>query len=241
MKRAIVTYAAGAHEELLDVALPTYRAFAERHGYDLLVTRNQLVESKRFLTTTQLFPSPWNKVPLLLDALERYEEVVWFDCDLVVVDPTEDFPPMAQGKLHAMVRHFEGYSEVPNSGVWRLRRTAGDLFSADLLRLMLQLEVFCNHGWWEQAALMTLMGYTVPPEGSEFADTRCRCVHPTRWHKACEFMRLKWNSHPGYRADKAKVIHCSYPDMQRRLGVMRALVKNPNYNYPKFKVKEDET
>ncbi len=31
MRRAIVTYAAGAHEELLDVALPTYRTFAEKY------------------------------------------------------------------------------------------------------------------------------------------------------------------------------------------------------------------
>ncbi len=236
MNRCIVTYAAGAHEELLDISLPTYRAFAERHGYDLLVTRNEISESSRFLHYKTDLPPAWNKIPLLIDALERYDEVVWFDCDLVIVDDTEDFPPLQDGKLHALVRHFEDYSEVPNSGVWRLRRVVPDmeLWSLDLLNQMLMLCVFTNHGWWEQAALMTLMGYCVPPEGSDFQETKCRCVYPTVWHHSCQFMRLCWNSHPNYRADKSRIVHCSYPNMVQRVEVMRALVKDPTFNYPRY-------
>lgn len=233
MNRAIVTHAAGAHEELIDVALPTYRAFAERHHYDLCVTRNRPSD----------LPPAWSKIPLLLDALDQYEEVVWFDCDLVVVDPSEDFPPMGsdpaagtftQEKLHALTRHFEDYSEVPNSGVWRLRRTCGDLTSRDLLRGMQSMEVFRNHGWWEQAALMTMMGYTVPPEGSPFPETKCKCVYQTRWYAACQFIRLCWNSHPNYRADRPRIVHCSYPNMAVRLDVMRALVRDPHFDYPRY-------
>lgn len=238
MRRAIVTYAAGAHEELLDIAVPTYRTFAQRHGYDLLVGEN----------LTDL-PPAWNKVPLLLDAVVRYDEVVWFDCDLVVVDPSEDFPPMGpdpasgtytQDKLHSMVRHFEDNSEVPNSGVWRLRRACGDLYISQLLKAMLELEVFRNHGWWEQAALLTMMGYCVPPEGSHFPDTKCKCVNPTRWYNACQFMRLSYNSHPNYRAEHPRIVHCSYPKMTQRLDVMRELVRDPHYEYPRYDVVAEE-
>lgn len=247
MKRAIVTYAAGAHEELLDVALPSYREFAERHKYDLLTTRGDLVETRNYLPYTMPSPPPaWNKVPLLLHALSKYDEVVWLDCDLVIVDTTEDFPPMVDGKCHALVRHFENNSEVPNSGVWRLRRHS-ILASADpvpLLHKMMDLEVFEHHGWWEQAALLTLMGYCVPPQGHEFSQTKCRAVRPTKWHQNCEFMRLCWNSHPNYRADYPKIVHCSYPDMAQRLEVMRALATASNYNYPRYdkpkKVEEEE-
>lgn len=224
MKRAIVTYAAGAHEELLDVALPTYRAFADRHGYDLIVGRKM----------TEL-PPAWNKVPLLLGALGEYEEVVWFDCDLVVVDPSEDFPPMREGGKHAMVRHFEDHSEVPNSGVWRVTEPI-----VTLLSRMMELEVFTNHGWWEQAALITLMGYCVPPQDHKFSETKCRCVKPTTWYSSCDFMRLCWNSHPNYRADYPRIVHCSYPKMPERLEVMRALVRDPSYNYPKYEAKSDK-
>lgn len=222
MNRAIVTYAAGAHEELLDVSLPGYKNFALWHGYDLILGKKM----------TDL-PPAWNKIPLLLDALQTYEEVVWLDCDLVIVNPSEDFPPIPD-HLHSLVRHFEKYSEIPNSGVWRLRRYMDNWWAPDLLNRMLMLEVFTTHGWWEQAALMTLMGYSVPPEGTDYMEVRCRCVHPTMWYKLCQFMRLCWNSHPNYRAEKPRIVHCSYSDMKQRLEVMRMLVRDPHYNYPRY-------
>ena len=220
MNRCIVTYAAGAHEELLEVALPGYKQFAVNHGYEVVVGQK--------LTD---FPPAWNKIPLLLYVLQRCEEVVWFDCDLVVVDPSEDFPPLPKEPTyyHSLVRHFEEDSEVPNSGVWRVTREI-----VSLLQKMQELEVFKNHGWWEQAALMTLMGYTVPPEGTHYLDTKCKNVVQTRWYMSCHFMRLCWNSHPMYRAENPRIIHCSYPKMGQRLEVMRALVKDPSFDYPRY-------
>lgn len=220
MRKAIVTYAAGAHEELLDVSLPRFHTFAQLHGYDLIAGQK--------LTN---LPPAWNKVPLLLDALTRYDQVVWLDCDLAIVDPSEDFPAIISS--HSLVRHFEDNSEVPNSGVWITTQQV-----IPLLKKMLDLPVFTNHGWWEQAALMTLMGYSVPPEGSNFSKTRCRCVTATHWHDCCQFMRVKWNSHPNYRADNPKIVHCSYPNMLQRIEVMRALLDDPTFNYPRYEKQE---
>ena len=233
MKRLIVTYATCGHEELLDIAQPSYKEFARRHGYDFHIGA----------PSTMDVPPAWNKVQILIDALGSYDEVVWFDADMVVVNPTEDFPPLGsdpaagvftQDKLHSLVRHFEDCSEVPNSGVWRLRQSCNGLNATSLLYRMLDLEVFKNHGWWEQAALMTLMGYTVPPEGSLFSKTKCRCVVKTRWYNDCQFMRTEWNSHPNYRSDRPRIVHCSYPSMSQRIEVMRALVADPTLNYPRF-------
>ncbi len=230
--RCIITYAAGGHEELLDVSAPTYADFAKRHSYDFIIGER----------LTDL-PPAWNKIPLLLFALQHYEEAVWFDCDLIVTDPTSDFPPMVSdpstGRFtghasHSLVRHFAWDSEVPNSGVWRVRTEA-----ISLLNAIMELSVFTDHGWWEQAALLTLMGYTVPPQGSDFRETHCRCVHKTRWYNECQFMRLKFNSHPNYRAEHPVIVHCSYTNMQERLEVMRALVRNPHYDYPRYNVREE--
>lgn len=219
MRRAIVTYAAGAHEELLDVALPSYVAFAGQHGYKLVVGKK-----------AGDLPPAWNKIPLLLDVLaDGYEEVVWFDCDLIVVESSEDFPALPGGLTHGLVRHFEDDSEVPNSGVWRVTSK-----TIPLLEDILKLEVFRDHGWWEQAALMTLMGYTVPPQGSEFPVTRCRNMQQTRWYRECYFMRLAWNSHPNYRAEHPRIVHCSYPNMPQRLEIMRALARDPAFDYPRY-------
>lgn len=234
MSRCIVTCAAGAHEELLDVALPGFERFATAHGYDLRAERNW-----RCASWGGDLPPAWSKVWLLLDALNNHEEVVWLDCDLIIVDASEDFPPLKHDLSHAMVRHFDGpidrCSEVPNTGVWRLKPHA-----RELLEDVARLEVFADHGWWEQAAVMTMMGYSVPPQGSDFKDTRCRCVRQTKWQRLCQWMRLQWNSHPNYRADRPRIVHCSYPDMPRRLEVMRALARDPGYDYPRFNPSEKE-
>jgi Nucleotide-diphospho-sugar transferase len=238
VNKAIVTYATNGHEELLDISAPSYKEFARRHGY-------QFVRCMREPNDASTYPAAWKKVAILIDFLSnhQYEEVVWFDADMVVVNPLDDFPPMAsnpsagvftQDKLHSLVRHFEDCSEVPNSGVWRLRKSCGSLEAVDLLHAMTNLEVFTNHGWWEQAALMTLMGYIVPPEGSVFSETKCKCVFKTQWYDECQFMRTEWNSHPNYRADKPRIVHCSYPSMGQRIEVMRALVADPTFNYPRY-------
>lgn len=229
MKRCILTYADGAHEELLDISLPLYKEFARQHGYDMVVGK-KLCE----------MPAAWNKVLLLQSMLMDYESVTWFDCDLVITDMSEDFPTTLSSqthdsassgdfKYHSLVRHFENNSEVPNTGVWILGKSA-----VPMLRAMTSLEVFTNHGWWEQAALMTLMGYCVPPEGSHFPDTMCKCLVQTDYWRACQFMRICWNSHPNYRAEKPRIVHCSYLSMLQRVEVMRALVKDPTFNYPGY-------
>lgn len=225
MTRAIITYAAGAHEELLEIALPRFRKFAEKHGYELILG-NKLVD----------MPPAWNKVALLLDTLKHgrtRESVTWLDCDLIITDIAEDFPLLQFGRSFSLVRHFSADSEVPNTGVWRLTPRA-----IPLLENMLELEVFRDHGWWEQAALMTLMGYVVPPQGSDFDETKCRCVRETRWTKECQFMRVEWNSHPCYRAPKPRIVHCSYPTMRQRIDVMRALIADSGYNYPSWEKPE---
>lgn len=222
MNKCIVTYAAGEHCKLLEIALPTFKRFADKHGYDFLVGDKQCDR-----------PPAWNKIPLLATALKAYESVLWFDADLVIVDDSEDIPAVPPEYSHAMVRHFESGSEVPNSGMWFLRPAC-----LPLLESLWSLEVFMNHGWWEQAALLTLMGYTVPPEGSDFRKTKCRCVWPTTWRDKVQFLPLEWNAHPNCRGEVSRIVHCSYKDMEQRIEVMRELVNNPGYNYPERKTEE---
>lgn len=214
MSRAIVTYASGPHEELLRIALPKFEEFSRKHGYDLVVGE-KLCDR----------PPAWNKIPLLLKALSKYDECLWFDADLVIVDSSRDFPKV--DSWHAMVRHFSYLSEVPNTGVWYVTR-----HMIPLLELAWQLEVFTNHGWWEQAAVLTVMGYSVPPQGTLFDATKCRRVYETQWTKNCKFLPLEWNSHPNYRANKPRIVHCSYPDHEQRIEAMQGLLADKDFKYP---------
>ena len=143
MTKALVTLARGPeHEALLDIALPSFQEFADRHGYDLLIP--ELACDR---------PVSWWKVPALKAALGAYDEALWVDCDIVITDPSEDVT-VPKDAWQAMVQHHTGDGDVPNCAVWYVRKPMVPVLDevwAQTHRL--------NHGWWEQAAMLDLLGY----------------------------------------------------------------------------------
>ena len=145
MNRAIVTFGTGLHAELLKVALPGFKKFADRHGYELNVVEG--LDPK--------MPAAWYKVPVLLEAYKSYDEVLWLGADLVIVDGSEDIP-VSKDCWQAMVFHHTNDGEVPNTEVWYTRRQM-----IPTLERMWQManRGWHNAAWWEQSALIYLMGY----------------------------------------------------------------------------------
>lgn len=171
--KALVTLANGDEfQQLLQIALPSLEEFAGRHGYDLLV--EPALESSR--------PPSWHKVPILLACLEQYEEALWVDADMVIVDPSEDLD-VPEDAWQALVRHYTGDGEVPNCGLWLVRQPMHDW----LRRVWAQTSRM-NHGWWEQSALMDLMGYRVDPRPS-------MVVSPTPLYDHTHWLDNGWNVH----------------------------------------------
>ena len=199
MRRALVSLATGPHRELLDIAWPSFEEFADRHGYELIEAETQAAR-----------PPSWWKIPVLHDLLTRYGEVLWVDADVVIVDPTEDLsvPP---GAWQAVVAHHTGDGEVPNLGVWLARR-----MMLPVLERIWGMTEFLEHPWWEQAAMVTLLGYggtpLKPAQPSELRDRTC-------------FLGPEWNRH------KNDVTGCGHVRFQHatmhtdRAAVMRAWAK----------------
>lgn len=172
MKRAICTFGTGKHAELLSVALPTFARFAKRHGYELLI-------ADRIGTAR---PPSWYKVKMLQEALKDYTAALWIDADVVIVDSREDWPHNEK-YIQSMVKHQTGDGEVPNHGVWYVTKDM-----APILDLIWGLDRFRFHGWWEQAASMSLMGYD--------PDNRpCALLKPTPYYDATQFVDAGWNVH----------------------------------------------
>ncbi len=202
MSRVLVTFAIGSHRELLEIALPSFRRFADLHGYDLLVA-----ELKQPLRR----PASWLKLPVLKDALTEHEEAVWLDADIVVVDPADDFP-VPPSAWQALVVHATQAGEVPNLGVWVVRRPM-----LAVLDRMWQMTGYIHHVWWEQAALTELMGYRGRPS---------RLVQPTELYERTCFLDAGWNVHVWDRAkaEHERIMHATmYAD---RAAVMRDWAKN---------------
>jgi len=204
IKRAIVTFGTGPCAEMLSIALPSFKNFADRHGYELLVVEG--LEPK--------MPPAWYKVPVLLEALKTYEEVLWLGADLVIVDGREDMTVGADA-WQAMVYHHTGDGEVPNTEVWYNRRAM-----IPVLEQMWRMahSGWSNAPWWEQSASMELMGYV---------DIR-RPVYlgiPTEVYKHTHQLDNSWNVHVWDRPqpEHPRIQHATmYPD---RLGIMREWAK----------------
>jgi hypothetical protein len=176
MSKAIITFGTGAHAELLSIARPSYQAFAKRHGYDYF-------EADRI---GHQRPPAWYKVTCLIELLKSYDVAAFFGADLVVVDGREDFP-LDGDWWQAMVVHNTKCGMVPNDDMWIVNQNM-----IQLLEKVWALDKYLNHGWWEQAALLDVMGYE-HLQVSEFpikvADVENELLRHTRW------LDSGWNVH----------------------------------------------
>lgn len=196
MSKALVSYATGPHEELLEIALPSFQQFADRHGYDLLVPDSMSCPR----------PASWHKVPALIAALHDHNEALFLDADTVIIDPTEDLD-VPEDAVQALVRHSTGDGDVPNCGVWFTRKDA-----LPVLERIWRMEHHVHHGWWEQAAMHELLGYAGRPVG---------LVAPTGLYERTHWLDPAWNVHVWHRPvpTRPRIMHASmFPD---RAAAMR--------------------
>jgi hypothetical protein len=191
-QRAIATYGVGPHAELLKLSLPTFERFAVLHGYDLHVVPCLCGDR----------PPAWGKIPALEKLLDRYDEVLWLDADVVIVAPEEDLAVLVPATcLQALVVHInrrkQRTSVAPNTGVWLVRRDM-----RPYLNRVWAMKQYIDHPWWEQAALIDLMGFSLrgvmsraPKKANElYART---FLLPAHWNVGKENTAL--DSHPRMR------------------------------------------
>ena len=125
----------------------------------------------------------WWKVPALKAALSEYDEALWLDADTVIVDGSEDLD-VPEDAWQALVRHRTGDGDVPNCGVWYVRKPmipVLDAVWAQTRRL--------DHGWWEQSALMDLLGFDFRP------GVRAHLAQPSGLYERTHWLDHGWNHH----------------------------------------------
>ena len=183
MSKALLSYAVGdAHQQMHELTLPSKRLYAETWGYTLI--------DADFETVSR--PASWEKVGLLREALQTFDEVLFLGCDVLIAKDAPDMagyiPPEA---WHALVVHDVdgmpgslrvGY--VPNCDVWFLRKPMIPVL--DQIESM--SESLRDHGWWEQAACMQLMGFNITPPCFRQATSLL-------WGYTYE-LDPRWNYHP---------------------------------------------
>ena len=199
MRRAIVTMGSGPYEELLSISGPRMKAYADKHGYEYV----------ELTDLDPVRPPSWLKVLPLADMLETYDALFWLGCDVLILDDSKDIADqIAPTAWQALTAHHTGEGEIPNCDVWYLRPEM-----ADYLRQAWAMEQYATHPWWEQKAILDLMGYRGSPLQAE---------NPTDLYRHTHFLPLELNSHESNdRAQNPIFAHATYGDLQWRLGVFR--------------------
>lgn len=205
-RKALATFGVGAHASLLNVSLPTFRAYTERHGYDLCVMPCE----------SEGRPPAWGKVKALRNLLERYGEVLWIDADALIADDAEDLsacvPPDA---LQALVEHPTDRGPVPNTGVWFVRRGM-----VSWLDRIWERESRVDHPWWEQAAMADLLGYGL--DGMRTAGP----VEATELGRVTHYLQQAWNVYAGNAAQvgRPKIRH-ALGAASKKVGLVTAMLR----------------
>jgi hypothetical protein len=175
MAKALATIGSGPLAPVLALVLPTFEVYARRHGFQMAVG-DGACDGR---------PPAWGKVPLLRRLLDDVDEVLWIDADAVILDDSVDLTSeVTPDAYQALVRHVTNDGEVPNTGVWFLRGQRG----RDLLDAVWRREEYSHHEWWENAATMDLLGYSL--------DRPVQALHETVWLTGTQWLSPKWNAIP---------------------------------------------
>lgn len=193
-KMLICSLATGdQHLAMMQIMAPTVVYYAMKHRMDnlLLPMPNMRLDASR--------PPAWDKVIMIRHALTLYETVMWIDADAIICDPSRDIRDVLDPDrpVH-LVAHRHQDKSVPNTGVWVCRR---DERTFALLEEIWNHREFINHRWWEQAALMDLIGY-------EPRDLSSRYRGEARYSGVVRFLDEEWNSRRVRPADNPVIIHC---------------------------------
>jgi len=187
--------------EIASHTLPVIADYARKHG--LQCGCANLAGSR---------PPSWMKLVAIQHALDRHDRVVWVDADVVIANDSANIFDCLGENWQAVVEHHTPSGTVPNCGVWVLTRQM-----LPVLAKAWEMVEYLNHPWWEQAAVLRLMGYAVTDIPTAILRKQ------TQLTKKTTFLDSEWNHHPedAKRVESPRFVHVTqYAD---RLGVVKSL------------------
>jgi len=155
--RGVVVTAAGPQMRAMmhQLALPTFRRFASRWGYDV---RPVDLGTDGAGADSAAQRAKWGKVGLLRAALREYPVALWLDADVLLARVDEDIA------IHLHSDHFQAlaiehvpheHRVNPNTGVWLMRSCAQGFAFLDAVE-----EEGPQPGpWADQGAVLAALGW----------------------------------------------------------------------------------
>jgi hypothetical protein len=213
-RRVIASVAIGAHEELSGLSINNLEKFAKNFSYEISICRVSLDINR---------PPSWTKVLHIMNLMKEFDEIFWIDSDAIIVDYTQDIrSEVHQNSELSWVYHDYDNQTHPNAGVMYIKVNAK---TWKLFQLAYQQNDLINHPWWEQAALMRILGMdsTVWPIGTGTDLEKLEIIE--------QKLSKEWNSVRQDPANKVRIRHFAGEQMWVRKLLM-AEYANPFGNAP---------
>lgn len=212
----ICTLAIGeSHVAMMKIMVPTLEYYAKMHNIDCFINEQTVgFDPSR--------PPSWDKIILMKHMLNYYNTVIWIDADAIICNPIYDIRNDIDVNYPIqLVTHFGIKPLFPNGGVWIVQR---DPRSLELLEAIWSQEQLINHPWWEQAALLTLLGY----EPKYIGKRKVRYHGPTKFSSWVGPLDLKWNSRPSEFdiAENPAIMHYVFIPHHIRIEKMKEQYQN---------------
>lgn len=213
MKKAIVSFGTNYHHKLLSLSVPTFYIYAHTHNYDLFLPNEQF-----FNDDTKKLPPSWWKLDAIAHLLSSYDKVLWLDADVIIYKFDVDIIDTVDDRYSdfSVVVHETLDGQVPNCGVWLLNKSC----LSWLDQLKQYTEFRRSQFWWEQAALLHLLG--INPDDQVIS-------LPTTYNIPWTQLDYIWNPHVHDKRkipEETRFFHAtSYND---RYGIMKNLLNQIN-------------
>lgn len=185
MKKVITSFGVGEHSRLLALAVPTFYLYANNHNYDLFLPGNNFFSDK-----SKAYAPAWWKLDVIEYLLNMYDQVLWIDADVIICRFEEDISSQINDQYDfGAVVHETPDGQIVNSGVWLLNKT-----SLKWLSSLKKYNYFKRSScWWEQAALLHLLGMNPDDDNITL---------PTKFDIRWKQLDYIWNPHIN---DKRKI------------------------------------
>ena len=210
--KALCTFGVGGYSACLEIARPTFQSYADKHGYGY-------VEGPPNGSAFYKRPPSWGKVLLLMELLQMYSAVLWFDCDVLITDESEDLADMVpEDKIQALVAHTHfknvDMGENPSCGMWYVRTPM-----IPYLQQQWAMTKYLNHSTWEQAAMQEMLGYS---SNGRYT----KRVRDTQLYRDTHFLPEEWHSIQFYDVNApARTVHFPAMPVVDRVEWMRDWTK----------------
>jgi hypothetical protein len=146
-RKVIASVALGPHKELLGLSFGKLSHYANLYGYEISICDESLDPTR---------PAAWTKILHILNLMPDFDEILWIDSDAIIIDASKDIASEVYQETDiAWVYHSYGGQTHPNAGVMFIRSNLATLQLFEAANMQTDLT---DHPWWDQAAIMRVMG-----------------------------------------------------------------------------------